>query len=69
MSVRWKDRQELAVVIYLFSLNSDLSFQIQGQILGADSVPDLQTAFSKVLRISTETPTLALEPSAMATTR
>ena len=41
-----KYRQELAVSIYLFSLNSNLSSQIRGQVLGVDSLPDLQTVFS-----------------------
>ena len=36
-----KYREELAVATYLSSLNPDLSSQIRGQILGADSVPDL----------------------------
>ena len=62
-------REELAVVIYLFNLNSDLSSQTRGHIIGADSVLDLQAAFSKVLRISIGIPTSSPEPSAMATTR
>ena len=50
-----KYREELAVFIYLFSLNSDLCAQICGQVLGVDSLPDLQTVFSKSLRVSTGT--------------
>ena len=34
-------REELAVVIYLFNLTPELSSQIRGQILGANSVSDL----------------------------
>ena len=38
--------EDLAMAIYLFSLNCDLSSQIRGQILSVDRIPDLQTAFS-----------------------
>ena len=72
MKKYWK---ELAVSIYLISLNSDLSSQIRGQIFGADSLPDLHTVFSKSLRVSTgtsaptSTSTSTPESSAMAATR
>ena len=45
-------RKDLAVAVYL-----DLCSKILGQILGVDSVLNLQTTFTKVLRISTATPT------------
>ena len=67
--------EELAVSIYLFSLNSDLSSQIRRQILGADSLPDLHMVFSKPLRVSTgpststSTFTSTPESSAMAATK
>ena len=52
--------EELAVAIYLFSWNSDLSSQNRGQILRADSVPNLQFTFARVLCISTATPSPCL---------
>ena len=70
-----KYREELAVSIYLFNLNSNLSSQIRGQVLGADSLLDLQTVLSKSLPISTgtstptSTSTSTPESSAMAATR
>ena len=69
MSQMKRNREELVVSIYLFSLNSDHSSQICGQILGADSLPDLQTVFSKSLQVSTGTSTSTPESSAMAATR
>lgn len=39
-----------------------------GQILGADSVSDLQTTFARILRISTTTPAPVVDQSAMAST-
>ena len=37
--------------------------------MGVDSLPDLQTVFSKALRVSTKTSTSAPESSAMAATK
>ena len=59
-------REELAVVAYLSSLNLELSSQIRGQILGAVTLLDLQSTFSRVLRISTAMPTPVTDQSAMA---
>ena len=61
--------EELAITIYLSSLNPDLCSQVRGHILCADSVLDLQTTFARVLRISTATPTPLSDQSAMAATR
>ena len=57
------------MVIYLFSLTPDLSSQIKGKILGANSVLDLQSTFARVLRISIATPSSVPNQSAMAATR
>ena len=54
---------------YLSSLNLEISSQIRGQILDADTVPDLQTTFSGVLRISTATSVLVSDRSTMVATR
>ena len=49
-------REKLAVAIFLTGLQSDLANQIIDQILGADSVPKLQSTFSRVLHVSTGSP-------------
>ena len=61
--------EELAVAVYLSILNLDLCSQIWGQTMGADSVLDLQTTFTKVLRISIATPAPVSDQTAMAATR
>lgn len=62
-------KDELAVAAYLSNLNLEFSLQIRRQILGVDTVPDLQTTFSRVLRISTATLAPMLDQSAMAASR
>ena len=62
-------REELAVAAYLFDLSPELSSQVRGQILGADSILDLETTFSQVLRISMDTPIYTSDYSTMASTR
>ena len=62
-------REELAIAAYLSGLTLDLSSQIRGQILGADSTPSLKSTFARILRVSTGVPTSNSNHSAMAATR
>ena len=58
--------KELAVATYLLNLNPDLSFQIRRYVLGAEAISDLQSTFSRVLRISTVTLPSVADHSTMA---
>ena len=62
-------REELAVATYLSDLTPNLSSQIQGPILGADSTPNFESTFARVLRVFIGISTSTLDHSAMTATR
>ena len=58
-------REKLVVATFLSGLNPELGTQIWGQILGAESIPSLQSAISKVSWISTAMSVVVPDESAM----
>ena len=65
--MRWYP-EELAVAAYLSGLTSELSSQVPGQVLGSDSTPNLESTFTRVLRIFTDIPTSTSDHSIMTAT-
>ena len=66
VTVMQEYQEELAIAKFLSALRPELASQVRGHILGGDTVPSLTTAFSRVLRIATGTPTVHGDQSALA---
>ena len=53
---------------FLFALHSEIASQIRRQILGGDTILELDVAFSRVLRITIGAPSSYTDQSAMVST-
>ena len=60
--------KELAVVRFPSALRLEIVSQIRGHILGGNTIPELDVAFSRVLRITTAVSSSHTEQTAMVST-